>query len=263
MKSLRSRLFLGVTVVILAVAGFNISLLMRQAPPDLKLVLNIPASRLDVFEHGERTHSYDVSAGAKEFATPTGSYRIKQITWNPWWHPPKSAWARNEKPTPPGPKNPMGPIKINFADLLYIHGTLWEDHLGAPASHGCIRIGGQDLLELAQIIHRYRTPNVDPQLLATLRENREMTRTFYFKPVSFDVVYHVVEVVDGKLLIHPDVYRTAGEDLSSEIVTALKNSGIEVSGAIERQLNVIGKRRLVTRLTIALDSLMNASGAGD
>lgn len=252
----------GAVAVILALAGFGIFQVAPAGEPDLRLVLNIPASRLDVYERGVRTHSYEVSAGKREFATPAGKYKVREIIWNPWWRPPASEWARNEKPTPPGPYNPMGRIKINFANLLYIHGTQWEDHLGAPASHGCIRMGDSDLIELAEIIHRYRTPKVDPQLLATLKDKRTMTRSFHVRPVPFDVVYHLVEVFDGKLIIHPDVYRTAGRDLRKEIVGALKRSGYQVTAPIEKRLSQIAKPRKVTRIAVPLDSLL-ADVAGD
>jgi len=263
MRSLKLRLFAAAAVVVFAVAGFNISKLFQQDPPDLKLVLNIPASRLDVYENGERTHSYDVSPGAQKFATPAGHYRIQQITWNPWWHPPKSEWARNEKPAPPGPNNPMGPVKINFADMLYIHGTVWEDRLGSPDSHGCVRIGRDDLFELARIIQKHRTPNVDEATLASLQANPEVTRTFYFKAVPFDVVYNLVEVRDGKLVIYPDVYGKASDDLTDQIVAALKGAGIDMSDAIESRLASISKRRVATHISVALDSLTSAAGAGD
>jgi len=262
MKSLKSRLGIGVAVVIFAVTGFNLSKLSDPAPPDLRLVLNIPASRLDVYEHGTLTRRYAVSAGRREFATPAGKYRISSVIWNPWWHPPKSEWARNEKPTPPGPGNPMGRVKINFANLYYIHGTPFEEDLGIPASHGCIRIGDRDLLELTHLIHRYRTPKVDPNLLATLTENRTMTRNFAVKPIPFEVVYRLVEVVDDKLVIHPDVYRSAGKDLRAEVIATLKNEGISISERIEERLGRISKKRNATRLTIALDSLVGPA-AGD
>jgi hypothetical protein len=262
MNSTKRRLTVFTALLVFAVAGFNISRFMSPASSDLRLVLNIPASRLDVYEHGERTRSYAISAGRREFATPAGHYKITQVIWNPWWHPPKSEWARGEKPTPPGPGNPMGRVKINFANLYYIHGTPWEDELGIPASHGCIRIGDNDLLELTRLIHKYRTPRVDPQLLATLEGNRTMTRSFYVKPVPFEVAYNLVEIVGNKLIIHPDVYRTAGKDLRTEIIATLKKEGIAISSRVEERLGSISKKRNATRLTLALDSLV-APSAGD
>lgn len=260
---MKKRLIASVIVVILAVTGFSISRMMQPAVPDLRLALNIPASRFDVFEHGERTHSYEISAGRREFATPAGRYNVRSVIWNPWWHPPKSEWARNEKPTPPGAENPMGRIKINFADLLYIHGTMFEDGLGAAASHGCIRMGDKDLIELAKLIHKYRTPAVNDQLLGTLEQNRQMTREFRVRPIPFEVAYRLVEVVDGKLLIHPDVYRTPGQDLRAEIISTLKKSGVEVSAQLEERLTPLSKRRKVTRLTVNIDSLLATTAAGD
>src|SRR5687767_3010028 len=231
MTPTRRKIVFGFLLVLLASAGFSAFWQQRPAD-DIRLVLTIPASRIDVFEHGERTRSLDVSVGRRGFETPAGKYRISSVIWNPWWHPPKSEWARGEKPTPPGPGNPMGRVKINFANLYYIHGTPYEDDLGIPASHGCIRIGDKDLQELARLIHKYRTPKVDPDLLATLTENRTMTRNFAVKPIPFEVQYRLVEVVNNKLVIHPDVYRSAGSDLREEVIATLKQEGISISDRI-------------------------------
>ncbi len=258
MNTLRSKLVFGFVMVLLMSAGFS---LWQQGPADdLHLVLNIPGSRIDVFENGEKTRSIDVSVGRRGHETPAGKYRISSVIWNPWWHPPKSEWARNEKVTPPGPNNPMGKVKINFAPLLYIHGTMYEDRLGAPASHGCIRMGKEDLLELTRLIHRYRTPRVDPSLLATLEANDRMTRNFPIKSIRFDVVYRLVEMVDGKLVIHPDVYRTGTSNLRDEIVGVLKKQGVTITGAVEQRVAQISKRRNATRLTLPLDTLVSAEG---
>lgn len=259
---MKNWLFAGLLIVAVGGAGISISRTLGPGSPDLRLVLNIPASRLDVFEKGVRTRSFDVSAGQREFATPTGSYRIRQLIWNPWWHPPDSHWARDEKPTPPGPDNPMGRVKINFANLLYIHGTPWEDELGAPASHGCIRMSNADLLQLTRIIHKHRTPRIPQQLLAKLEDNSKMTRSFHVKPIPFDVVYRLAEVIDGRLVIHPDVYREAGSTVSGEVVSALKREGIKVTRQVEERISTISKRRIATRLTVSLDSIVGEP-AGD
>jgi lipoprotein-anchoring transpeptidase ErfK/SrfK len=36
--------------------------------------------------------------------------------------------------------------------FIYIHGTNHEESLGKPASHGCIRMGSSDLLELFELV---------------------------------------------------------------------------------------------------------------
>src|SRR5688500_1172210 len=72
-------------------AGFNPRPpVSGDAPVPLRLTINIPASRLDVFEFGQLTRSYPVSPGARGFETPAGEYRVYRVVWNPWWHPPDS-----------------------------------------------------------------------------------------------------------------------------------------------------------------------------
>jgi hypothetical protein len=97
-------------------------------------------------------------------------------------------------------------------------------------------------------------------LLATLQGNHQMTRQFSIRPIRFDVVYRLVEVVDGKLLIHPDVYRTGKENLRAEIVGLLKKQGVAITGEVEQRVAQISKRRNATHLTIPLDNL---SAEGD
>jgi len=44
-------------------------------------------------------------------------------------------------------KNHRGPVDTH-ARYIYIHGTHEEDKVGIPASHGCIRMRNEDMLEL-------------------------------------------------------------------------------------------------------------------
>ena len=258
MNNLRKRLLAGLILVLVAGAAFSVA--RYDADNDIRLVLNIPASRIDVFENGKKTRSIPVSAGTREHATPRGTYRINSVIWNPWWHPPKSKWARGEKPTPPGPNNPMGRVKINFAPLYYIHGTPWEDQLGAPASHGCIRMGKEDLFWLTERIHEHRTPRVGSSVLANLKANPRVTRQFNIKPIRFDVVYRLVEVVDGELVIHPDVYRSGKDNLRDEIVGVLKKQGVAITNDVEQRIAQISKRRNATRLEVPLEDLISSEG---
>ncbi len=36
--------------------------------------------------------------------------------------------------------------------FIYIHGTRHEDKIGAPASHGCIRMRNSDVVELFELV---------------------------------------------------------------------------------------------------------------
>ena len=73
---------------------------------ELSLELNIPAMRLDLRRGRELVHSYTVAVGMRAYTTPVGTFSLHEITWNPWWYPPASPWARKEKITLPGPSNP-------------------------------------------------------------------------------------------------------------------------------------------------------------
>src|SRR5690606_29435986 len=83
-----------------------------EAAAALRLVLNTAAFRLHVYENGERIRSYRVAVGKPGHRTPRGAYHISRVIWNPWWHPPNRPWARGKRPVPPGPRNPMGRVKL-------------------------------------------------------------------------------------------------------------------------------------------------------
>jgi murein L,D-transpeptidase YcbB/YkuD len=266
MRLVNSRIAWAAVLIVMAGAGVNISSRVFDAggEPPLRLALNIPSSRLDVYENGALTHSYPVSVGARGFETPAGKYRVFRVVWNPWWHPPDSKWARNEKPTPPGPRNPMGRAKLQFANLLYIHGTTQESRLGTPASHGCVRMSNTNLLELARLVHEYTTPGVPEDLLDHLEANPKQTRSFELrKVVPLAVTYNLVEVHKGNLVIHPDVYRTEGKSIKEELVDVLQKQGVDVDAIDPKQLDKLARTRRATRLTVSLDTLATMRVSGD
>ena len=226
--------------------------------PPIRLAINIPAGRLDVFEHGQRTHTYLVSVGRRGFETPPGSYAISRVEWNPWFHPPKSAWARNWKIAPPGPDNPMGRVKLQFSNLLYIHGTSEEEEerLGARASHGCVRMGADDIYELARLIQRYTTPNVKPETLDKLQASGENRAFALRRPVPLVVTYNIVEARGGQIIINPDVYRRNGDSIRAQLLAVLHMLGVRDAQLDPERLDELSRTRRATRLTINLDTLM-------
>jgi murein L,D-transpeptidase YcbB/YkuD len=236
----------------------------RGTEPPIRLAINIPASRLDVFEFGQLTRSYNVSAGARGAnQTPPGNYRIQRIVWNPWWHPPKSKWAIGRKIAPPGPENPMGRVKLQFAELLYIHGTMEESRLGATASHGCVRMSNRDLIELTRLIHQYATPDVHGELIAKLEDQTSLTRNFDLRrAVPLTVSYNLAEIRNGELTIHPDVYRSkkGTRTIKQQILALLKKEGFDVTALSDSRLDEVSRVRNATRLTVPLNSLVAGSG---
>jgi murein L,D-transpeptidase YcbB/YkuD len=262
MKHSLRRLPLALLVVACAAGtGVGVDLAARAAPPpkdaELHLLLNVAGNRLDVYERGERTRSYKVSVGMRGYETPRGEYRIRDVIWNPWWHPPNSAWARGRKVEPPGEKNPMGRVKMNFAPLLYIHGTPEYQALGGPASRGCVRMRNEDVVELARLVHRYGTPSVKQAVIDRLIGSRSQTRKFTLaRSVRLTAMYEVAAVRDGFLVIYPDIYRRVGKKLRDQVEIVLEENGVDprrVNRArLERLLEKSGDKRLV----MSLDSLL-------
>ena len=128
----------------------------RPLRRELTVAVDLSTRRLVIRIDGRRAGSYEVAVGKPEYQTPTGSYRLSQVVWNPSWVPPDEAWADTADRKEPGERgNPMGRVKILFDSQLYIHGTPDTETLGEPVSHGCIRMSNADAMRLARLIMEY------------------------------------------------------------------------------------------------------------
>lgn len=155
----------------------------EKAAPDpsatLRLEVDVSERTLTVLENGEATRTYDVTVGTDRHPTPRGDYQIGWIVWNPSWNPPNSDWARGKKPIGPGPDNPMGRVKMFFRQpAYYVHGTNRDDQIGEAASHGCVRMRNEDVIELAQLVMEHggevRPPNWFKRVINRFRDTREV-----------------------------------------------------------------------------------------
>ncbi|MDQ5844994.1 MAG: L,D-transpeptidase, partial [Acidobacteriota bacterium] len=103
----------GTTAESSAPAGPN------AVPKDTRVVVNIPAYRMDVFREGSLVKSYKIGIGYPDFPLPTGLRKAQTIIFNPTWTPPDEPWVAKMKGVAVGEKvaagsklNPLGPIKI-------------------------------------------------------------------------------------------------------------------------------------------------------
>ena len=205
-------------------------LMAQDAATKLRIDLNIPALRIDVYEGRELVKRYPVAVGQLGHDTPEGSFTISRAEWNPWWRPPPGRdWTRGKKVTPPGPDNPMGCVKLFFAPLYYIHGTPDETSLGSPASHGCVRMLNKDVIELATLIHDHAGATVPvseiDQILGNPRRTRNVT---YSDSVTFTIRYKPVTLEANELVIHPDIYGRSAIH-SEAVYQALLAAGYNVA----------------------------------
>lgn len=204
----------------------------REIVDGVEVVVNIPAGRLSLVQGDSVVQSYPVSVGSAGYPTPAGDYLLATVIWNPWWHPPpESGWARGRKPEPPGsPGNPMGRVKLHMDELIYIHGTTAEGRLGAPASHGCIRMSNRDVVDLARRLHRIADPEAREAALDSLAEpGRVERRTIMARTIRMRVDYEVAEVRGGRLHVYPDVYAAAGADYLPRVLRSLGAAGVDTA----------------------------------
>lgn len=199
----------------------------RQIVPDVEVVVNIPSGRLQLVQGDSVVKSYPVSVGSARYPTPVGDYLLATVIWNPWWTPPPdSEWARNRKRTPPGPGNPMGRVKLHMDELIYIHGTTSEGRLGAPASHGCIRMSNADVVDLARRLHRIARPSIgDDELDRMSAVGKTERHTVMARSIRMRVTYQLAQTRGDRLHVFPDVYARGG--LGAALRSELVRGGVD------------------------------------
>ncbi|MGH9199398.1 MAG: L,D-transpeptidase, partial [Acidimicrobiia bacterium] len=119
------------------------------------LLVRIGENKLYLYEDGEITHHWKVATGLPEYATPTGIYEVTEKRYLPTWvNPAPDTWGSNmPAEIPPGPGNPLGLRAINWsAPAIRFHGTTATYSLGFNASHGCVRMANDDVIELYDMI---------------------------------------------------------------------------------------------------------------
>jgi lipoprotein-anchoring transpeptidase ErfK/SrfK len=127
---------------------FPIRLQARRVPQRITrrnfgpvIVIRRGSNRLYLYQGMRYRRVFGVATGQARYPTPLGRHRIVVKWRNPWWYPPDSEWARDQKPIPPGPGNPLGTRWMGLsAPLVGIHGTPDAASIGYSVSHGCIRM---------------------------------------------------------------------------------------------------------------------------
>lgn len=105
------------------------------------IVIRRASNLLTLYTGMRYVRQFHVATGQAAYPTPLGEFQIKVMWKNPWWYPPPDPWAAGEKPTPPGPGNPLGTRWMGLsAPGVGIHGTPNSASIGYSLSHGCIRM---------------------------------------------------------------------------------------------------------------------------
>jgi len=105
------------------------------------IVIRRGSNLLTLYRGTRYVRRFHVATGQAIYPTPLGRFRIIVKWKNPWWYPPHDPWAAGEKPTPPGPGNPLGTRWMGISSPgVGIHGTPESGSIGYSLSHGCIRM---------------------------------------------------------------------------------------------------------------------------
>jgi lipoprotein-anchoring transpeptidase ErfK/SrfK len=105
------------------------------------IVIRRGSNRLTLYNGQRPVRQFAVATGQTVYPTPLGRFQIVVKWKNPWWYPPADPWAKGEKPTPPGPGNPLGTRWMGISSPgVGIHGTPEDGSIGYSLSHGCIRM---------------------------------------------------------------------------------------------------------------------------
>jgi lipoprotein-anchoring transpeptidase ErfK/SrfK len=105
------------------------------------VVIRRASNLLTLYNGMKVVRQFAVATGQTVYPTPLGRFQIVVKWKNPWWYPPNSPWAKGEKPTPPGPGNPLGTRWMGISSPgVGIHGTPQDGSIGYSLSHGCVRM---------------------------------------------------------------------------------------------------------------------------
>jgi len=146
----------------------------NAVPTDTRVVVNIPAYRMDVFRDGSLVKSYKIGIGYPEFPLPTGIRKAQTIIFNPTWTPPDEPWVARMKGVAVGEKvaagsklNPLGPIKIPIGQPSLIHGGKSPAKLGTFASHGCVGLTTPQVQDFSKLLAQIIRDKTNPPLIDT------------------------------------------------------------------------------------------------
>jgi lipoprotein-anchoring transpeptidase ErfK/SrfK/predicted nucleic acid-binding Zn ribbon protein len=122
---------------------------------DQVLLLHIGDNRLYLYQDGKITHRYTVATGEAAYPTPQGVYEVINKRYMPTWvNPAPDGWGADMPAIiGPGIDNPLGVRALDWnASGIRFHGTQALSSLGHNASHGCVRMSTEDVIELYDLV---------------------------------------------------------------------------------------------------------------
>ncbi|MBN2485751.1 MAG: L,D-transpeptidase [Bacteroidales bacterium] len=131
-------------------------------PRSAYLVINSTENEFFLYKNRELIRTGKCSTGSyinlkgennKEwvFKTPKGMHRVRGKVTDPVWKKPDWAFVEEGLPIPSlnhasrYEYGVLGDYALSLGDGYMLHGTLYKRFIGLPVTHGCIRLGDNDL----------------------------------------------------------------------------------------------------------------------
>lgn len=201
----------------------------------IDLRVNIPSATLRVFDDGREIAAFPVRTGKRDTSTSTGHGAVtekrERIVFRYLEGPRAGEIITRTHLDPTGetidmPYDRLRALKLELdgGRETILHATTEYWTIGFPVSHGCVGMDIDDMLKLYDLIGE--------------------------PPVDIAITYQTVELRDGLLLFHPDVY------LEADRVAEIQGLGVPVADpASARNRAALIDRRLRARLDRALGEL--------
>ncbi|MEX1048087.1 MAG: HAD-IB family phosphatase [Akkermansiaceae bacterium] len=214
--------------------------------PPRRLVVSIDQQSLEVLKGGECVRRFKISTAVKgmgfalgSYRTPTGRFRISEKIGEGFesgtifkQRVPVGLWRPGDRTdgdlvlTRILRLEGLDPDNANTSDrYVYIHGTNCEEKLGEPASHGCIRLGNAEMIELFNLVEEGTELEVMPA-------TRPGGKLFF---IDCDSTLSTIEGID-------ELARARGEEVFAQVVgltNAAMNGEIAISEVFPRRMEMI------------------------
>jgi L,D-transpeptidase YbiS len=91
------------------------------------------------------------------FNTPRGVFKVNTKLVDPWWRKPDWAFIEEDEAIPKDESERyddemLGAYAMGFGNGYFIHGTVYQRLLGVSVTHGCVRVGDEDLKKLFEMV---------------------------------------------------------------------------------------------------------------
>lgn len=130
---------------ILTAAAFVLSCVSTQAYSSaLVAKVEVSTQTMTVSENGRVLHTWRVSTARRGYVTPRGSWRPTRLS---------RMWYSSKYDNSPMPHS------VFFHGGYAIHGTYAVRWLGAPVSHGCVRLAPANAAEFYSLVQQVGTGN--------------------------------------------------------------------------------------------------------